>query len=59
MPKLSDGRGHLPHNVIRCVLRLGGSVNHELSIVSKLLQPSRDVRGLILENRRRDSRFGT
>ena len=58
MPKISDGCRHLPENVIRGVLRLGGGVNHELSIVPKLLQPSGDVRGLILENRRRDSRFG-
>ena len=40
------------------MLRLGGGVNHELSIVRKLLQPSGDVRGLILENRRRESGFG-
>ena len=58
MPKISDGCRHLPENVIRGALRLGGGMNHELSIVAKLLQPAGDVCGLILDNRRRDSGFG-
>jgi hypothetical protein len=58
MPKISDGCRHPPENVIRGALRLGGGMYDELAIIAKLLQPSGDVRGLILENRRRDSRFG-
>ena len=58
MPKISDGCRHLAENVICGVLRLGGGVDHELSIVPKLLQPTGDVCRLILDYGRRDSRLG-
>ena len=54
---------HLPDWVrsgedeVRRVLRLGGGVNQKFAIVAKLLEPSGDVRGLILDNRVRDSGF--
>jgi hypothetical protein len=58
MPKISYGRRHLAESVIRGVLRLGGGMDHELSIVPKLLQPAGNVCRLILDYRRRDSRLG-
>jgi hypothetical protein len=36
MPKISDGCRHFPENVIRSALRLGGGMNYELPIISKL-----------------------
>ena len=41
MPKLLDGCRHLPEDVIRGALCLGGGMNYELQIISKLLsQPA-------------------
>ena len=57
MPKISDGCRHLAENIVRGVLRLGGGVDHELSVVPKSLQPARNVCRLILDYRRRDSRL--
>ena len=37
MPKTSDGCRHLPENVIRGALRLGGGMNEKFAIVAKLL----------------------
>jgi hypothetical protein len=50
MPKTSDGCRQLPENAICGVLRLGGSVDHELSLIPKLLQPAGDVCRLILRS---------
>lgn len=45
-------------DVIRRALCLGRRVDQKLAIIAKLLQPSGDVRGLILHDCVRDSGFG-
>jgi len=40
MLKISDARGHLPQNVIRGALRLGGGMHYDLPVIPKLLQPA-------------------
>lgn len=40
------------------LLRLRGSLNQKLVVIMKLLQPASNVRGLILDDRVRDSSFG-
>ncbi len=45
-------------NIIRRALRLGRRVNQKSAIIAKLLQPTIEVGGLILEDRVGDSGFG-
>jgi hypothetical protein len=46
-------------NEIGRALCLCSSLNHQLAIVAKLLQPSGNIRRLITNHRRRDSGFRT
>ncbi len=45
-------------DVIGRFLRLGGRINHELTIIAKLLQPTLNVGRLILDDGGGDSGFG-
>ncbi len=50
--------GNSIQDVIGRFLRLPGGVDDKLAVVAKLLEPSRDVRRLIVEHYRCDSGFG-
>jgi hypothetical protein len=55
--ELGDGVRSGEDEVSR-MLGLGGSMDQKFSIVAKFLEPSGDVRGLIRDDRVRDSGFG-